>query len=266
MEVTVLESTDSAEKVICKAARGDYMEGWNGDTSFEEIMSVVSHDDEHVERARENNHYPEETVETEAKMIAFIEKQLARGHYGPAEHPQITFSVNGVSRVTMAQITRHRHLTFDIQSMRYANFEEKEFVTPPSFTDPEHSTRKKGLIWYDTDSETPIEEQEPDTESMEEAKQLYEKALENSMKAYEQLNEMGIPVEDSRYALPLATPVNMTLSGNARTFLHLLDMRRKANAQHEIRELSEMLLDELFDWCPYTFKYYDENGPNKLSP
>jgi len=76
----------------------------------------------------------------------------------------------------------------------------------------------------------------------------------------------GVPKEDARFILPLGTTVNMTFSGNARTFLHLLDMRKKANAQWEIRELSEALLDELFEWCPYTFRYYEEHGPNKLSP
>jgi thymidylate synthase (FAD) len=90
--------------------------------------------------------------------------------------------------------------------------------------------------------------------------------MERSFEKYEELRELGIPKEDARGILGLSTEVNLTVSGNARTFLHLLDMRRKANAQRNIRELSEAMLVELFEWCPYTFNYYDQNGPNKLSP
>lgn len=78
--------------------------------------------------------------------------------------------------------------------------------------------------------------------------------------------EKGVPKEDARGLLGLGTEVNLTVSGNARSFLHLLDMRRKADAQWSIREISEMMLDELFDWMPYTFNWYKKNGPNKLSP
>lgn len=266
MNVKVLESTNDAEKLMCVAARGDYMSDWNGEKSFEEIMSTVSHNDGHLEKSRENNYYPKESDKTEAKMISFIEKQLSRGHYGPAEHPQITFAVKGVSRVTMAQITRHRHITFDIQSMRYADFSDAEPIVPKSVTDPEHQTRREGLVWYDMESDVPLDEQEPDVESMEEAQQLYERAVENAVTAYQAMQEKGVPDEDARYALPLGTPVNMTFSGNARTFMHLLDMRKKANAQWEIHELSEKLIDELMEWMPYSYEHYDRNAPHKLAP
>jgi thymidylate synthase ThyX len=48
--------------------------------------------------------------------------------------------------------------------------------------------------------------------------------------------------------------------------MHLLDMRLKADAQWEIRDLCTLLLDECREWMPITFEIYDEKRPNKLTP
>jgi thymidylate synthase (FAD) len=269
MEVQVLRKTERPERLVCQAARGDYFYDYVGDTEYAELMKgveisdtvreellggiePVSVEDVPSTSPDEDNHITHEEI-VEAKTCSFIQKQLSRGHYGPWEHPSITFAVKGVSRVTMAQITRHRHLTFDIQSMRYVDFSEQEIVTPLSLRDAEHFSRETGLVDVEDDDREDLES-------------MYDNHVEQTVELYEQMVDAGIPKEDARFILPLGTIVNMTFSGNARTFLHLLDMRRKANAQWEIRELSESLLDELFEWMPYTFEYYEENGPNKLSP
>jgi thymidylate synthase (FAD) len=285
MDVTVLRSTDDPERLVCQAARGDYYEGYVGDSEYAEIMEPIEYEEQHLDGLPElcypdspnarrlmqaeinTGELTDETV-LEAKTRAFIEEQLTRGHYGPLEHPQITFSVEGVSRVTMAQITRHRHLTFDIQSMRYADFAEQKIKVPATLLSDEQRHERYPHV-YDEDG-FHFNRDEGVFEMSEEKRRHWRYAFvalrEDCREFYEYMVEAGIPKEDARFLLPLGTTVNMTFSGNARTFLHLLDMRRKANAQWEIRELSEALLDELFEWCPYTFEYYADHGPNKLSP
>jgi thymidylate synthase (FAD) len=221
-------------------------------------MSSVEYDEEHVERAKEISPdnvkaWSEAYWENEAApTLAFIEKQLSRGHYGPWEHPQITFAVKGVSRVTMAQITRHRHMTFDVQSQRYVDFSDTEPITPKSIEDENHFSRETGNVELEADRE--------------ELERVYDKTTGDALQRYEQLVEKGIPKEDARFVLPVGTPVNMTFSGNARTFMHLLDMRKKANSQWEIRELSEKIIEHLKEWMPYTYRHYESNAPHKLSP
>lgn len=259
MEVEVLRSTEQPERLICQAARGDYYEGYIGDTEYAELMKGVQYDDEYVNEEnvigyqKSDDDWYKSVGVLEAKTRSFIEKQLSRGHYGPMEHSQITFAVKGVPVFTERQLIRHRHLTFDVQSMRYADFSDAPYTVPKSMTDPDHFSREQGLS-------------EISDENRERARALYKEEMERSFEKYEELLELGIPKEDARALLGLGTEVNLTVSGNARTFLHLLDMRRKANAQRNIREMSEAMLDELFDWCPYTFEYYAEHGPNKLSP
>lgn len=275
MEVTVLRATENPERLVCQAARGDYYEGYVGDTEYADLMENVNYSDDDLENLpvmtyrnnaamleqmnieisayQEEDGFLSRDTKLAAKTRSFIEKQLSRGHFGPWEHPQITFALKGVPVFTERQLIRHRHLTFDVQSMRYADFSDAPYTVPKSMTDPDHFSREQGLTDISDDAR-------------EKARALYEAEMDRSFEKYKELRELGIPKEDARGLLGLSTEVNLTVSGNARTFLHLLDMRRKANAQRNIRELSETMLVELFDWMPYTFNYYDQNGPNKLSP
>jgi len=167
MEVEVLRQTQKPERLVCQAARGDYYEGYVGDTEYAEIMEPIDYNEQHLDGLAElcypnsrnarlmmqanldTENLSNKTI-TEAKTRAFIEEQLTRGHYGPLEHPQITFSVKGVSRVTMAQITRHRNLTFDIQSMRYADFSEQEIAVPATLLSDEERHERYPHV-YDED-------------------------------------------------------------------------------------------------------------------
>lgn len=263
MEVTVIEATDDPERLVCQAGRGDYYDGYIGDTEYVELMESVDYDKSDIQEAvrvkrDEEPLMSEEEIKlldgpVEAKTKNFIDRQASRGHWGLWEHPQITFAVEGVSRVTMAQITRHRHLSFDIQSMRYADFSEKEAITPKSLTDPDHFTRETG--------EVPLTEDE-----QREWERRYEKHAEICTELYQNMVRSGVPKEDARFILPLGTPVNMTFSGNARSMMHVLNLRQKANAQWEVRELSNKVADELEEWMPYTGRWWRENGPMQISP
>lgn len=270
MKVEVISQTERPERLICQAARGDMYGGYIGDTDYAELMEGVDYSDEDIDAAIDVvGDYKEEyrpsveevkesgnvAVLTNARTRAFIRKQASRGHWGIWEHPHITFAIRGMSRVTMAQITRHRHVSFDIQSMRYVDFDDPDYAMPESLTNPEHFTRGEGMVWEDVDDE-----------ARENAKHLYEKALDNCTTAYEAMLELGVPAEDARYALPLATQVNVTMSGNARTMLHVLNLRQRGNAQWEIRNLSESVVAELREWIPYTCEWWDEKGPVQISP
>jgi thymidylate synthase (FAD) len=256
MQVDVVRKTENPERLVCQAARGDYFDGYVGDTEYAELMESVNYDEDDISGDADDYHLPEHRSPPiiEAKTKAFVEKQLSRGHYGPWEHPQITFAVEGVSRVTMAQITRHRHMTFDVQSQRYVDFSDKEAIEPVSLTDPEnHFSRETGNV-------------DVDYNELQAHLHKYREHTQEAFDVYQKMVDSGVPKEDARFILPVGTPVNMTFSGNARTFMHLLDMRKKANAQWEIRQLSERLIEELKDWMPYTYEHYDRNAPHKLSP
>jgi len=243
MDVTVLRATERPERLVCQAARGDYFDGYVGDTEYAELMESVDYSDKYTN---------EETV-IEAKTRSFIEKQLSRCHYGPWEHPQITFSVKGVSRVTMAQITRHRHMTFDVQSQRYVDFSDTDSIVPKSLRDSDHFSRETGPTDLDEDD-------------LSHWRNAYKQMTAEQLEYYEDMVDAGVPKEDARFILPLGTPVNMTFSGNARTFMHVFNLRQKASAQWEVRELCDMMAEHLKEWASYTFNWYEQNKPHKIGP
>lgn len=257
MQVDVLRSTDRPERLICRAARGDYYDGYVADVSYEDLMASVEYDAAHVERAKgiKDHNFPKSDAywETEAATLAFIEKQLSRGHFGPWEHAQITFTVQAVSRVTMAQITRHRHLTFDVQSQRYVSFDDKEAIIPVSMEADDHFSRNDGLVDLDGDTKERVRE-------------LYKEQTAKLFELYEELVDDGVPKEDARFLLPSGTPVNITMSGNARAMLHVLNLRQTAAAQWEVRDVADAMSDYLSKWMPYTAAWWDEHGPLKKSP
>ncbi len=247
MEVELIEATQDPERLICKGARNDYMEEFVEDQTFEEIMATV------------------EGETTEGKMETLIGHLMDHGHFGPFEHPQATFAVKGISRSCMAQITRHRHVSFDVRSMRYVSFDDVDpedvrdgelVVTPPSATDPDWVGRNQqsGAVGEET---------------ADKREEVFREAVGDAVESYQELLDLGMPPEDARFVLPIGTEVNMVMSMNVRMLMHVADMRAAADAQWEIRELTERILDLASDWCPITFEYYDEhmkNRKNRLAP
>lgn len=254
MKVEVIESTDRADKLVCKCARNDYMHEWIGEKKYEEIMENVAYNENDVELAEQcSDNWPSsgEHMELEARTAGLIRRLVKRGHWGPMEAPQITFSIQGVSRVVMSQITRHRHLSFDVQSMRYVDFSDVEFIEPPALAGLSDFSRESGEVDID-DRETLREE--------------YESRVTEAVEQYEKMVGDGVPKEAARYVLPLGTPVNITVSGNLRSFLHLLTLRDKPDVQPETRQLAQALSTELIDWAPYSTHIYKDAAPFRPSP
>lgn len=254
MKVKKLASTDDAEKLVCTAARGDYYDGFVGDTEYDELMSDVSTSERHLSAVEDNEFYPEMDMDTKISQYALLEKSFRRGHFGIWEHPQITLAVKGVSRSCMAQITRHRHASFDVQSQRYVDFSEKEdsIKIPKSLTDLDHATRGEGNVEVD---------------HREALKESFEDLSGKLMDEYEILVENGVPEEDARFILPIGTKVNFTISANSRMLLHIANLRERADSQWEIREMTNKILDDEFkQWMPMTYHLWREHGPTEISP
>ncbi|EMA38500.1 FAD-dependent thymidylate synthase [Halococcus hamelinensis] len=247
MDVRLLEATDDPERVICTAARCDYSAEYVGDQPFEELMSTIEGDD------------------LDEKKRTLIGHLLSHGHFGPFEHPQATFAVEGISRSCMAQLPRHRHVSFDVQSMRYVAFDEVDpdevregamVVTPPAVTDADWIGRNQRQT--DTDEAT-----------VERRREVFRESVTQSVESYQELLDLGMAPEDARFVLPIGTEVNLVFSLNARMLMHVADMRAAADSQWEIRELTESILDLAAEWCPVTFEYYDEHlkgRKNRLAP
>lgn len=229
MEVVVGNRTPDVEETIFRAARGDYSEDFVWEKSIEEMLSDIKHD----------------------SIESFLHKRMDHEEWGVFEHGQITFGLKGISREVLAHIARHRHLTLDVQSMRFVKFDDPEYSVPEVLDNPNYANRK---------GEVDL------SEDREELREVYVTAIEESIDRYQTLVEGGMPVEDARKVLPIATEVNITLSGNPRALMHVLNLRMKFNSQNETRELANMMYEELQYWIPSVCSWYDEHGPLRTSP
>lgn len=186
---------------------------------------------------------------------------LNRGHYGPFEHPQITFNIGGISRACLAQLTRHRiGVTFDVQSHRYTKVENAE-PTPEYFVFPPYL--EEGVKGHARGVGKVKLSSHPRAVAWE-----FRRAYKNALDTYRELLADGVPPEDARLVLPEGIKINLTMSANARSLMHILDMRLPPNAQWEIRELCERLLDLAEEWMPVTFGWYRQKraGKQYLAP
>ncbi|PSP18451.1 thymidylate synthase (FAD) [Halobacteriales archaeon QH_10_67_13] len=247
MEVQLLESTSDPERLVCQAARNDYMEEFVAETPFERAMAEIGGDS---------------LAEQKETLIHHL---LEHGHYGPFEHPHATFAVKGISRSCLAQITRHRHASFDVQSMRYVAFDDVDpddvrdgemVVVPPSTSDPD---------WVGRNQQSgPVDET-----TAQRRERLFRETVADAVAAYQELLELGMPPEDARFVLPIGTKVNMVMTVNVRMLMHIADMRAAGDAQWEIRRMTERILELAAEWCPITFEYYDsemKGRKNRLAP
>ncbi|RRJ30488.1 FAD-dependent thymidylate synthase [Halocatena pleomorpha] len=247
MDVHLLEATDAPERVICTAARNDYSSSFVGEQSFESTMESV------------------EGKTIEEKKRTLIGHLLRHGHFGPFEHVHATFAVKGISRSCMAQITRHRHVSFDIQSQRYVSFDDIDpedvragelIVAPPSVSDADWIGRNQqgGSV---------------SEETLEERERVFKESVVRSVESYQQLLDLGLPPEDARFVLPIGSKVNMVMTLNARMLMHVADMRSAADSQWEVRRMTEQVLDLASEWCPITFDHYEKHmkgRKNRLAP
>ena len=136
---------------------------------------------------------------------------LASGHESVLEHVSFTFRIEGLSRAALAQLTRHRLASFDVESQRYVKLEDVRMVMPDSIA------RSEFLL---------------------EAEEL----LNRSMDLYKRMVAAGIPAEDCRYVTTQAVETNLIMTANARELRHFFRLRCCNRAQWEIRGVADAML------------------------
>lgn len=159
------------------------------------------------------------------------------GHTSTLESCHFSFAVEGVSRALLAQLTRHRQLSFSVQSQRYVKLSGDSrsggfgYVIPGTCNDWDESGAKQ----YE-----------------------FECAMKQAQDAYNKLISLGVPQEDARAVLPNAATCNLVTSGNLRAWLEFYAKRKPGNgAQNEITQLAEAIKNEITAVEPWTVKFFE---------
>jgi thymidylate synthase (FAD) len=152
------------------------------------------------------------------KSHAIAKSCLKSGHLSVWEHVSFTFHVSEVSRALLAQLTRHRHLSFSVRSQRYCREDGFKYVNP--FPDGD------------------IREMH------------FRNAMEFDEAVYNDLIECGAAPEDARAILPNACYTELYVTGNARALIEASHLRLCVRAQKEIRHLFKSMKELIEPVCP----------------
>ena len=221
MNVTLISHTAEPEKLIAASAKLCYSE-----SGCEDIMEGLD----------------KEKTDNFVRMLAGI------GHESPIEHASFTFAIEGVSRTLLAQITRHRHASFSVQSQRYVKQKNFVYITPPAISEDD----KAAEIFKDA-MNSALDSYNKLTDILSE--RYYKENIEAGMTektARSKAEKRAI--EDARFVLPNACETKMVVTMNARSLYNFFGLRCCNRAQWEIRELATEMFRLCYSAAPTLFE------------
>lgn len=173
-----------------------------------------------IEEAASNCY--DSTPSPDGKIMAHC---ISSGHTSVTEFCNFTFHIEGVSRALLAQLTRHRHAGYAVQSQRYVKKDTPAYIIPPSI------------------AKIPA------------AKEEYCRVMEEIWGHYNKFLSLGIEAEDARYILPNACDTVIEVTMNLRALMNFMNERLCTCAQWEIRQLARMMRDLIIERFPQLAPY-----------
>lgn len=159
--------------------------------------------------------------------VRALSTAMESGHESVAEHASFTFEIDGVSRVLLAQLTRHRLASYSVTSQRYIRLTELQVVVP-------ESVKERG--W----------------------EEAFTAQARAAFSLYSNMADDKVPIGDARYILPEGSTCSLVMTMNARELRHFFSLRCCHKAQWEIQELAGKMLTEACYAAPALF---EDAGP-----
>jgi thymidylate synthase (FAD) len=173
----------------------------------------------------------------------YLENIKRQGHGSVLEHANYSVLIEGVSRSLTHELVRHRAgWAFSQLSQRYVDESEAHFVVPPA-------------IIGDDALETAWREQ------IDSAQRAYVALVEQLMERYawvtDKVHRRKMAREAARGVLPNSTETKIVVTGNARAWRTMLELRAGEGAEMEIRRAAIALLRLLTSEAPAFFSDFE---------
>lgn len=149
---------------------------------------------------------------------------IKAGHESILEHINLTYSIKGISRALLQEVSRHRHISLSVESTR-------------------HTLRK---LLTESDKFI-IPSQTPQTETWNMLTHgVMLQILFRLRDEYPGLSNDGL-----KYFIPEFWPTNLVLTSNIRELRHILNLRTAPAALEEFKELARAM----YEVVPEQYKY-----------
>ena len=193
----------------------------------------------------------DERLPDEVDAGALVVKHLLageRGHYGPLEHPSITFACGWVPHSVMQQARTHRvGVSFVVQSGRYTGQRILDVCT---------GARDVEEVFYLRPVGTYRDRQGKKYEYTENQRCVDRIICIDSAGRYKLAIERGFAEEHARDIVPFAIRQHFVVSFTLRALMHFMDLRAKRDAQLEIQQLCDLMWPHFEAWAPAIAGWY----------
>ena len=163
------------------------------------------------------------TITERRKLAKFTEMLVGKGHESVLEHICVSIYLKDVSRSFLAQITRHRLVSYSVKSQHYVKHSDFKY---------------KELEDYGNSVFNELE---------------YNNLMDEIRKLYIDMVNTGIPHYIAREILPNACLTDIYMTANSREWRHIIRMRIGKENTPEIREFARTVLRELYMLMPEIF-------------
>jgi len=175
--------------------------------------------------------------------LEYLENIKKQGHGSVLEHAVYVLLIEGISRSCSHELVRHRAgFGYSQLSQRYVDESHAAFVVPPAMLGD--ATLEAGWQAEVTDAQA-----------------AYVRAVEALMQRYEwvadKVHRRKMAREAARSVLPNATEVKIVVSGNARAWRTMLELRSGEGAELEIRRMAVACLRVLQREAPALFSDFE---------
>lgn len=216
-EVRLLAHTKIDEKAI-----SEYMGIQDASTDAETLLTMAGRN------CYRSFHRPNEATYNDAD---YLRRTLGdQGHWSIAEHATATLYFTGVSRAFLTELTRHRHLSFSVESQRFINANDANIVLPPAVRELD----KGDQDWFLLLAEESIE----DYKSIQADLHHHPKKQRN---------------EAARALLPNAVETRMVVTANLRAWHEVIERRTQPDADAEMQEVMRLAAKQLHTVSPIIF-------------
>ncbi|MFP4642304.1 MAG: FAD-dependent thymidylate synthase [Dehalococcoidia bacterium] len=165
-----------------------------------------------------------DTTDKFEKNPSRIQEWIGVGHESVIEHASATFYIRA-SRVFTHELVRHRLASYSQRSQRYVKESKPRYITPPEIK-----------------------------VNSENAYDMFEKAMRNAWKTYEELLQLGVKPEIARYVLPNACETQIVMTMNFRELRHFIKLRTSERALPETRAVANEVLKIMKEQAPKVFE------------
>ena len=210
------------------------------DKGFIEYENHLGEDSTIVNSARIS--FNKKTDKMGLKDEQLIQYLWEHGHYSTLRHCYVSFRIKAPVFV-FRQWFKHRiGSEFNEVSLRYTET-DGDYYIPETFRRQSKDNKQASFG-----------ELEADISDI--AREIYIESSDQSLEAYRELLELGVPREQARSVLPFSLYTEVYWTGSLQALFHFINLRDHSHAQWEIREYAKALREILEEIYPISMDMF----------